>query len=341
MFSIHLPGSTPFPSFFFPIYYKFCSRMNPQQVAQSRSSANGFTRRRGEKEMGTRVENKFHPGKSNFSKMTTAGLQTENKGEIESPSRHRLVYITTGLIGHQVDVKVIDGSVFTGIFHATNAEIDFGIILKMARVTKAGSSRGQKNNLDAVQKLPSKMLIIPAKELVEIVAKSVSLTRDVLTNELQHDQLHDIMIDSNISQSRHVDLERELEPWVPDDDDTECPELDNTFDRHWHRNALPMDDGLRYMGFQMPYQFHFCIRSQQDSLLHLFCQGETASQVWSYLKGVQHASFVQDSLSAFTKTCLQVVTNNREASLSADSSSDHAAPDLVIERRKSELKVSV
>lgn len=36
-----------------------------------------------------------------------------------------------------------------------------------------------------------------------------------------------------------------------------------------------------------------------------FCQGETASQVWSYLKGVQHASFVQDSLSAFTKTCLQ------------------------------------
>lgn len=66
-----------------------------------------------------------------------------------------------------------------------------------------------------------------------------------------------------------------------------------------------MDDRLRYMGFQMPYQFHFCIRSQQDSLLHLFCQGETASQVWSYLKGVQHASFVQDSLSAFTKTCLQ------------------------------------
>ncbi|KAK1410974.1 hypothetical protein QVD17_37517 [Tagetes erecta] len=43
------------------------------------------------------------------------------------------------------------------------------------------------------------------------------------------------------------------------------------------KNALPMDDRLRYMGFQMTYQFHFCIRSQQDSLLHLFCQGEIAS----------------------------------------------------------------
>ncbi|KAD2804915.1 hypothetical protein E3N88_38292 [Mikania micrantha] len=44
------------------------------------------------------------------------------------------------------------------------------------------------------------------------------------------------------------------------------------------RNALPMDDKLRNIGFQMPYQFHFCIRSQQDSLLHLFCQGEIASK---------------------------------------------------------------
>ncbi|XP_076888162.1 polyadenylate-binding protein-interacting protein 3-like [Bidens hawaiensis] len=201
--------------------------MNPQQVAQSRPSANGFIRRRGEKEMGTRVESKFHPGKSNISRLTS--------GDIESPSRNRLVYTTACLIGHQVDVQVTDGSVFTGIFHATNAEKDFGVILKMAHVTKAGSSHGQQNNLDTVQKPPSKTLIIPAKELVQIVAKSIPVTRDGLMNELQHDQLHDILIDSNISQPRHVDLERELEPWVPDEDNPECPELDNTFDHHWHR----------------------------------------------------------------------------------------------------------
>ncbi|KAD6794719.1 hypothetical protein E3N88_05615 [Mikania micrantha] len=209
--------------------------MNAQQIAQSRSSANGFTRRRGEKETGTRLENKFQPGKSNFNRMTTTSLQTGNKGGPESPSHDRVVYLTTCLIGHQVEVQVTDGSLFTGIFHAINAEKDFGIILKMARVTKTGSSRVQKNISDAVQKHPSKMLIIPGKELVQIVAKNVPVTRDGLMNDFQNDQLHEIMIDSSISQSRHVDLERELEPWVPDDGNPECPELDNTFDRHWNR----------------------------------------------------------------------------------------------------------
>ncbi|KAK9078370.1 hypothetical protein SSX86_002427 [Deinandra increscens subsp. villosa] len=209
--------------------------MNPQQVAQSRSPANGFTRKRGEKEIGTRLENKVQPGKSNFNRMTTAGVETGNKGGSESPSHDRLVYLTTCLIGHQVEVQVIDGSLFSGIFHATNAEKDFGIILKMAHVTKAGSSRGQENISNSLQMHPSRTLIIPGKELVQIVAKSVPVTRDGLMNEFQNDQLHDIMIDSSISQSRHVDLERELEPWIPDDDNPECPELDNTFDRHWNR----------------------------------------------------------------------------------------------------------
>lgn len=43
------------------------------------------------------------------------------------------------------------------------------------------------------------------------------------------------MTDSSISRSRHVELERELEPWVPDDENIECSELDNTFDRPWNR----------------------------------------------------------------------------------------------------------
>ncbi|KAF4398190.1 hypothetical protein G4B88_019911 [Cannabis sativa] len=43
------------------------------------------------------------------------------------------------------------------------------------------------------------------------------------------------MIDSVISQSRQVELERELEPWIPDEDDPQCPELENIFDGHWNR----------------------------------------------------------------------------------------------------------
>lgn len=61
------------------------------------------------------------------------------------------------------------------------------------------------------------------------------VTRDGLTNELQHDEQQELMTDSCISQSRHVDLGRELEPWVPDADDPGCPELENIFDGPWNR----------------------------------------------------------------------------------------------------------
>ena len=65
-----------------------------------------------------------------------SGLQTGNKGGIESPSRDRLVYATTCLIGHQVEVQVLDGSVFSGIFHSTNAETDFGTFYSICIVVE-------------------------------------------------------------------------------------------------------------------------------------------------------------------------------------------------------------
>lgn len=37
-----------------------------------------------------------------------------------SPSRDRLVYVTTCFIGHHVEVRVQDGSIYSGIFHSTN-----------------------------------------------------------------------------------------------------------------------------------------------------------------------------------------------------------------------------
>lgn len=61
------------------------------------------------------------------------------------------------------------------------------------------------------------------------------MTRDGLANELQREKQQEILIDSFISQSRRVEMERELEPWVPEDDEPRCPELENTFDGHWDR----------------------------------------------------------------------------------------------------------
>lgn len=214
--------------------------MNLHPVGPPRSSANGFNRRR--------VDNKSQVEQLNFNKMTTSGLSTGDKVGVDSPSRERLVYLTTCLIGHQVDVQVIDGSVYSGIFHATNADNDFGIILKMACVTKSGSSQEPLSISDSVNKAPSKTLIIPSKDLVQVVAKSVSVTRDGLTNEFQHEKQQEIMTDSSISRSRHVDLERELEPWVPDDDILECPELDNTFDRHWNRGWDQFETNATFFG---------------------------------------------------------------------------------------------
>ncbi|KAJ7951548.1 polyadenylate-binding protein-interacting protein 3-like [Quillaja saponaria] len=209
--------------------------MNSQQVVQPKSSSNGYGRRKADREGGTRMENKMHSGKSNSSRLTSTGAAGSKAGSYESPSRDRLVYVTTCLIGHQVEVQVKNGSTYSGIFHATNADKDFGIILKMARLTKDGSLGGQKSSAESVSKALLKTLIIPAKELVQVVAKGVSVTRDGLSNEVQREMNHEIMVDSSISQSHHVEVERELEPWVPDEDDPQFPELENIFDGHWNR----------------------------------------------------------------------------------------------------------
>lgn len=211
-------------------------RMNLQQAVHVRS-ANGFVRRKVERDMGTRLDNKLQSGKSNPSKSIHAAAGTVKKGVgYESPLCDRLVYLTTCLLGHHVEVQVKNGSIYSGIFHAANAEKDFGIILKMARLVKDGSLRGQKSIADSVSKAPSKILIIPGKELIQVIAKGASITRDEMKSEFQREKQQEMVVDSVISQSRHAEVERELERWVPDEDIPQCPELENIFDGHWNRS---------------------------------------------------------------------------------------------------------
>lgn len=66
--------------------------------------------------------------------------------------------------------------------------------------------------------------------------QGVPVTRNGLTNELQHEKQQELMTDSCISRSGHVEVGRELERWVPDDNDLGCrPELENIFDVPWNR----------------------------------------------------------------------------------------------------------
>nr|GMC75989.1 polyadenylate-binding protein-interacting protein 3-like isoform X1 [Ipomoea batatas] len=189
-----------------------------QQAGQTKSSVNGFGR------------HKLQNAKANSIRLTSVG----KGGGFESSPRDRLFYVTACLIGHQVEVQVLDGSVFSGILHATNADKDFDIVLKMARLVKDGS-RGQNYTSESLSKPASRTFIIPAKELVQVTSKGVHLTPDDVTNEYQLEKQHELMTDSCISQSRPIEGERELERWVPDDDTPECPELDNIFDGHWNR----------------------------------------------------------------------------------------------------------
>ncbi|GLT49697.1 hypothetical protein SLA2020_232370 [Shorea laevis] len=103
--------------------------MNLQQISPPKSYANGFGRQRGgDGDLETRLENKLQSGKSQPWKNTkcTAG------GKVGCPSHDRLVYLAACIIGHPVEVHVKNGSIFTGIFHATDAERDFDIICYFA-----------------------------------------------------------------------------------------------------------------------------------------------------------------------------------------------------------------
>ncbi|KAL1218929.1 Polyadenylate-binding protein-interacting protein 3 [Cardamine amara subsp. amara] len=197
--------------------------MNNQPFVHSSSSSNGFPHRRVEKVAGM---NKAQP----FVKNTEYGGEA---GSVDTPSRQLLLFLTTCNIGHQVEVHLKNGSVYSGIFHAADVEKDFGIILKMASLIR--DSRGTKSHSVLVSKPPSKTFIIPANELVQVIAKDLPVCSNNVSNSVQSKKPLELLTDSTISQSYHVDLERELKPWVPDDDLPDCSDLENVFDDPWKR----------------------------------------------------------------------------------------------------------
>lgn len=66
------------------------------------------------------------------------GVVAGNKdGSLGSSSHERLVYVTACFIGQHVDVQVKNGSIYSGIFHSTNAEKDFGMFLSTILMSNA------------------------------------------------------------------------------------------------------------------------------------------------------------------------------------------------------------
>ncbi|CAO2045803.1 unnamed protein product [Urochloa humidicola] len=201
-----------------------------QMAPPSRGSVNGFPHRKLDREGSGR-----HDNKTNLVRSSSGGLGGAENGiklGHASHSRDRLVYVLTQLIGHHVDVHVKNGSIISGIFHATNSDKDFGIVLKMAQVIKDGSARGQRYAADVVKK--PETMIIPGRELVQVFAKDVALGGDELPKGPGHDKRKDLLIDSAISRTHYLE-ERELERWAPDEGDSECLELEK-YDRKGNRS---------------------------------------------------------------------------------------------------------
>uniref|UniRef100_A0A7N0TW77 Ataxin 2 SM domain-containing protein n=1 Tax=Kalanchoe fedtschenkoi TaxID=63787 RepID=A0A7N0TW77_KALFE len=207
--------------------------MSTQQVIQPRYPI-GFGRRKGDRDTSNKSDNKSQSEKLIPSKSTGAGMPGKSLGH-SSAARDRLVFLTSCFIGQRVDVQVKNGSIYTGIFHSTNSEEDFGVILKMAQLTKDASHGGQKSVLESASKSPIRTFIIPANELVQVNAKDVPVTSSGMSSDIREVKEKDILIDSYISRSHTGEIERELGRWVPDESDPICSNLDNVFDVPWNR----------------------------------------------------------------------------------------------------------
>lgn len=199
-----------------------------QIVPPSKGSVNGFPHRKLDKE-GSGTQSRINLVRS------SSGGFTNSENGIKlghgSHSRDRLIYVLTQLIGHHVDVHVNNGSIISGIFHATNPDKDFGVVLKMAQVIKDGSARGQRYPAVLVKK--PETMIIPARELVQVFAKDIELGGE-LPKVPGNDKRKDLLIDSAITRYHYLE-ERELERWAPDGGDSECIELEK-YDRKGNRS---------------------------------------------------------------------------------------------------------
>ncbi|CAH8306208.1 unnamed protein product [Eruca vesicaria subsp. sativa] len=193
----------------------------------NQSLSNGYPYRKVEHQAGM---NKAQPMKPH-----TQNKNGGKAGSLDIPSRDPFEYLATCHIGHHVEVHLIDGSVYGGIFHSSDVENSFGIVLKMASLIREGSLRGMKPVSPLVSKPPSKILIIPAAEVVQVIAKDLPVHSNNASNSAQCEGPLELLTDSSISQSYHVDLERELKRWVPDEDVPDCSDLENVFDDPWKR----------------------------------------------------------------------------------------------------------
>ncbi|CAJ1964151.1 unnamed protein product [Sphenostylis stenocarpa] len=119
-----------------------------------------------------------------------------------------LLLTTMYIVGLPVDVHVKDGSVYSGIFHATSTQADYGIVLKKARMTKKGKGNTNIGNEGFVD-----TLVILSSDFVQVVAKEVMLPADGVVENITGDD-EEAVAHNVCSESLTCELENHTEPLV-------------------------------------------------------------------------------------------------------------------------------
>eukprot|EP00741_Cyanophora_paradoxa_P006007 tig00000970_g5825.t1 len=145
---------------------------------------------------GVKLEDGVHSGGNAF-------LERETMRQ-EKHLHERLVFITTSLIGLEVEAHVKNGTVYDGIFHGAAMDKEYGVVLKMAR------KRPGSDGAAVVTGLPAESMVFYAKDLVMLLAKDVSIS-EMLDDDRRgaHDSF---ATDAEISAAAGFGAERELQP---------------------------------------------------------------------------------------------------------------------------------
>ncbi|KAL7249286.1 hypothetical protein ACSBR1_011437 [Camellia fascicularis] len=99
-----------------------------------------------------------------------------------------LLFTTMCIIGLPVDIHVKDGSVYSGIFHTACVENDYGIVLKKARMIKKGNCDANVVSGDLIE-----TLVVISEDLVQVVAKGISLPTDGAACNVAGDDAGDVV----------------------------------------------------------------------------------------------------------------------------------------------------
>eukprot|EP00854_Cymbomonas_tetramitiformis_P000933 gene933-1449_t len=167
-------------------------------------------------------DNRGSSGGSNRQRINAPAEGGRNSGRSAQPAstmHDRLLFIFQNLVGYNVSVQLKDGTVYEGIFHTAHVERqEVSIVLQMAILIHEGGGGPPDPNKPRPRLVPTKSVVLQAKDFVQVTAKDVALFNQVGGSSSAGS---DLVTDSSLGsrQKGAGKVGRELVAWQPDEDD--------------------------------------------------------------------------------------------------------------------------